>query len=58
MRAARSDFPILVASGRSDAELQARFASDVRVVLVGKPYTSNALIDALSSLGVQPGRPR
>lgn len=53
MRAARRDFPILVASGRSDAELQARFASDGRVALVGKPYTSTALIEALLKLGVQ-----
>lgn len=55
MRAARQDLPILVASGRSDEELQRRFADDRRVVLVGKPYSGMALVDALSALGVRAG---
>jgi DNA-binding response OmpR family regulator len=53
LRAAAHDLPILIASGRSDAELQARFSGDARVALVGKPYSGAALIEALSTLGVQ-----
>ncbi len=56
MRATNRDLAILVASGRSDDEVQKRFAGDTRVALVGKPYSGAALIDALSSLGVRSGQ--
>jgi DNA-binding response OmpR family regulator len=53
MRAAQGDLALLVASGSSDEELQARFAGDRRVALVGKPYAGAMLIEALSGLGVK-----
>jgi CheY-like chemotaxis protein len=52
MRALRADLPIVIASGRSERELKDRFASDPRIAVLVKPYTSPMLIDALASLGV------
>jgi len=57
IRAMRASLPIVIASGRSERELKERFAGDKRVAVLVKPYTSNLLIHALESLGVQPPTP-
>lgn len=53
VRALRAELPIVIASGRSERELKARFANDRRVAVLSKPYSSALLLDALESLGVR-----
>lgn len=48
------NLPILVASGRSERELQDRFATNPQLKLLVKPYTASMLIDSLAELGVHP----
>jgi CheY-like chemotaxis protein len=53
IRALRSDLPVLIASGRSERELQQRFASDRWTAFLVKPYTASMLVSELRQLGVQ-----
>jgi DNA-binding response OmpR family regulator len=53
IRALRSDLPILIASGRSERELQQRFASDPRIAFLVKPYTASMLVSELRQLGLR-----
>ena len=48
------NLPILVASGRSERELQDRFATNPQLRLLVKPYTASMLLDSLAELGVRP----
>lgn len=48
------NLPILVASGRSERELQDRFATNPHLRLLVKPYTASMLLDSLAELGVHP----
>jgi DNA-binding response OmpR family regulator len=52
MRALRSDLPLLIASGRSERELEQQLASDPHVRFLVKPYTTSMLLAALEALGV------
>ena len=54
LRKTRADLPIVIASGRSEAELKSRFANDPVFAILVKPYTASMLIAALESLGVKP----
>ncbi len=53
IRAIWPDLPIVIASGRGDAQLADRFAADPQVRILGKPYHNEALCDALATLGVR-----
>jgi DNA-binding response OmpR family regulator len=52
LRALRADLPLLIASGRSERELQLRFASDKRVAFLVKPYTASMLVSVLQGMGL------
>jgi CheY-like chemotaxis protein len=52
LRAIRADLPLLIASGRSERELQQRFATDSRVAFLVKPYTATMLVSVLRDLGL------
>lgn len=52
IRAVRADLPLLIASGRSEHELQQRFAGDSRVGFLTKPYTAAMLVSELRQLGL------
>jgi len=52
LRAQWTDLPIIIASGRDRHELARQFSHDDRVVVVGKPYTADMLLDALRDVGV------
>jgi DNA-binding response OmpR family regulator len=52
VRARNSTLPILIASGRSERELKDRFAGDVAIEVLAKPYTESMLLAALKQLGV------
>src|SRR5262245_61110083 len=52
LRAICADLPLLIASGRSERELQQRFAADTRVAFLVKPYTATMLVSELRSLGL------
>jgi DNA-binding response OmpR family regulator len=56
MREIRGDLPILFASGRDRGEIARLFQGDDNVRIVGKPYTGEELVDALSELGVRANR--
>jgi CheY-like chemotaxis protein len=56
IRALHTDLPILIASGRSERELQERFRTGPVAVLV-KPYTASMLLDTLAKLGVPAPNP-
>lgn len=45
---------IVIASGRGDAELAKRFSSDAHVLILAKPYSNQAVCDALGMLGIGP----
>jgi DNA-binding response OmpR family regulator len=53
IRARDSKLPILIASGRSERELKDRFAGDVAIAVLAKPYTESMLLAALKQLGVE-----
>jgi DNA-binding NtrC family response regulator len=53
IRAVRPDLPIVIASGRGDAQLAHRFSADPQVRILGKPYHNEALSEALAALGVR-----
>ena len=48
--------PIIIASGRGEAELTQKFAGDARIRVVSKPYTLDRLEQALKAVGIPPGR--
>jgi DNA-binding response OmpR family regulator len=52
LRSIRADLPLLIASGRSERELQQRFATDARVAFLVKPYTATMLVSVLRNLGL------
>jgi DNA-binding response OmpR family regulator len=52
LRTKWADLPIIIASGQDKAALRARFKDDGRVGVLGKPYNSAMLKDALRELGV------
>jgi DNA-binding response OmpR family regulator len=43
---------VIIATGRDTSELRARFRSDRNVLVVGKPYAPDDLMDALRNLQV------
>jgi len=51
------DLPVVIASGRDRNELARRFSQDSRIAVLGKPYTSHMLLNALRDLGVTAGTP-
>jgi DNA-binding response OmpR family regulator len=51
-RQSHPHLPIIIASGRGEAELLQRFSGDARVRIVGKPYTLDSLEKALRAVGV------
>ena len=54
LRSSLTDLPIVIASGQDKARLEQQFHSDPRVAVVSKPFTGDALCDALEGLGVKP----
>jgi DNA-binding response OmpR family regulator len=48
------DLPIVIASGRDTNEFAMRFNQDSRISVLGKPYTTDMLLGALSKIGVKP----
>jgi DNA-binding response OmpR family regulator len=54
IRAVHAHLPLLIASGRSQRELQERFNLDGRIRIVVKPFTGPMLIEALEAIGVGP----
>jgi CheY-like chemotaxis protein len=52
IRTTRPALPVIIVSGYSHDELQARFAHDKAVAIVTKPYTEAQLVRAARSLGV------
>lgn len=52
LRERRAGLPILIASGRSERELNDRFPGDNGIAVLVKPYTASMLVEALGSLGV------
>jgi DNA-binding response OmpR family regulator len=56
-RARWGDLPIVIASGRDINEFAKRFSQDNRVAVLGKPYTTDMLLDALRAVGLSPDGP-
>ena len=56
VRAKWADLPIVIASGRDIEEFGRRYRGDNRVAAVGKPYTTEMLLDALRAAGIDVGR--
>ncbi|WP_129792373.1 response regulator [Sphingosinicella sp. CPCC 101087] len=54
LRALNSDLPILITSRSRAASLAERFAGDRCIAVLGRPYKSGMLQEALRSLGVTP----
>jgi DNA-binding NarL/FixJ family response regulator len=52
IRAKWPELPIIIASGHDRNELAKRFIGDGHVGVLGKPYDSATLMDALGKLGV------
>jgi DNA-binding response OmpR family regulator len=52
LRAKWKNLPIVIASGRDANEFIKRFSYDSRVAVLGKPYTTDMLRDALRKVGV------
>lgn len=52
LRAQWAALPILIASGHDRNELARRFNNDGRIGVLGKPYNSGMLIEALHQVGV------
>jgi DNA-binding response OmpR family regulator len=46
------DLPIVIASGRDVNEFAKQFHRDARVAVLGKPYSTEMLLDALRKVGV------
>jgi CheY-like chemotaxis protein len=51
-RQSHPHLPIIIASGRGEAELLQKFSGDAGVRIVGKPYTLDSLERALLAVGV------
>jgi DNA-binding response OmpR family regulator len=49
-----ADLPIVIASGRDVHEFAKQFGRDTRAAVLGKPYTTEMLLDALRKVGVSP----
>jgi DNA-binding response OmpR family regulator len=49
------DLPIIIASGHDKNVLATRFRNDRHTGVLGKPYNSGMLIEALSQMGVNAG---
>ncbi len=52
MRAIYPDLPIVLATGHNTQELRAQFGAQNALAFASKPYSADALLNALSSLGV------
>jgi DNA-binding response OmpR family regulator len=52
MRTKWAELPIIIASGHDRNELARRFSADERVGVLGKPYNSGMLMEALRKMGV------
>ncbi len=50
IRDLRPDLPIVVASGHSESQMRSRFLDTERMAFVGKPYDTEALVQALKTL--------
>jgi PAS domain S-box-containing protein len=55
MRALHPSLPVVFATGAGTSALPPRFKGDGRTAFVTKPYTEDALLSALSSVGVSTG---
>jgi CheY-like chemotaxis protein len=53
IRASEADLPIVVASGQDLADLRQAFRGDAKIAVLPKPYTTEALIATLRTLGVR-----
>jgi DNA-binding response OmpR family regulator len=53
LRTQWTELPILIASGHDRNELARRFKDDDRVGVLGKPYNSGMLLEALQQVGVK-----
>jgi DNA-binding response OmpR family regulator len=53
LRQLRADFPIIIASGYGESDLDARLRDMAQVVVLQKPYDSTQLLGALTSLGLK-----
>jgi DNA-binding response OmpR family regulator len=52
LRTKWAELPIVIASGRDANEFAKRFGQDARAAVLGKPYSTEMLIDALRKIGV------
>jgi len=52
LRTKWAELPIVIASGRDANEFAKRFGPDARAAVLGKPYSTEMLIDALRKIGV------
>jgi DNA-binding response OmpR family regulator len=52
LRTKWAELPIIIASGRDANEFAKRFGQDARMAVLGKPYSTEMLIDALRKVGV------
>jgi DNA-binding response OmpR family regulator len=57
IRATWPELGIVIASGRGGTQLSNRFSADARVLILAKPYSNEAMCDALAMLGVRPSPP-
>jgi DNA-binding response OmpR family regulator len=53
LRQLRADFPIIIASGYGESDLDARLRDMTQVVVLQKPYDSAQLLGALTTLGLK-----
>ena len=57
LRTKWANLPIVIASGRDVNEFAKPFGQDARVAVLGKPYSTEMLLDALRKVGVTPNMP-
>jgi DNA-binding response OmpR family regulator len=50
LRALRSDFPVIIATGYSDRVMRDRFRSEPRLVILNKPYDVSQIHAAIAAL--------
>ncbi len=58
IRALHPSLPVIFATGAGATALQPRFKAEAGIAFVTKPYTEDALVSALSSVGVGTGQTR
>jgi CheY-like chemotaxis protein len=58
MRTLHPSMPVVFATGAGSQELQSQFRGEGRIAFVTKPYTEEALLAALASLGIAGGKAR